>query len=223
MKTIRLFFLVYILCCFNSLFAQEEMGNGLLLPQFEKGEVVFKNGARNSALLNYSLSQQEMLFKDADDAIMALADPTEVLVVIIGERRFFPISSKGIFYEEVQAGNGSFFVQHKAIMLSEGKASAYGGYSQTSAITSYESLSGSSYGTIYKLNPDEKFKLKNENFYYILSGKSYKKFNSAKSLGKLFKGQEAKIEAFAKENSVNFSKINDITRVVEYGYSLPSK
>ena len=222
MKTIRLFFLFYVLCSFGPLIAQEEVGNGYLFPQFEKGEVVFKNGARNSALLNYNILQQEMLFQDADSTIMALADPTEVIVVVIGERRFFPISSKGIFYEEIQAGNGSFFVQHKAIMLSEGKATAYGGYSQTSSVTSYGTYSSSS-GAVYKLNPDEKFRLKNENFYYILSGKSYKKINSAKTLGKLFKGNESKIEAFAKEQSINFTKTDDVNQIVEYGYSLPSK
>ena len=114
MKTIQVFFFVYIFCCFNSLFAQEELGNGFLFPQFEKGEVVFKNGVRNSALLNYSLLQQEMLFLDKDSTMMALAETNNVLVVIFGERRFFPISSKGIFYEEIQTGNGYLFVQYKA-------------------------------------------------------------------------------------------------------------
>ena len=223
MKIFRSFFLVYILCCFNSLFAQEEIGNGLLFPQFEKGEVVFKAGMRNSAMLNYNIVQQEMLFQDNDNTIMALADPAEVLVVIIGERRFFPISSKGIFYEEIQAGEGSFFVQHKATVISEGKGAGYGGYSQTSSITQYGSIFGSSSGNVYYLNPDEKFRLKNDNFYYILSGKNYKRFNSAKALGKLFKGNESKIEAFAKEQSINFSKIEDVSRIIEYGYSLPSK
>ena len=221
MKAIKLFFLACVSCCFSPLLAQDEVGNGLIFPKFENGTVVFKNGARYSALLNYSMLQQEMLFQDADNTIMALANVEEIIVVIIGERRFFPFSSKGIFYEEIQAGNGSFFVQYKATMISEGKASAYGGYSQTSSITSYGTIFGS--GNVYQLNPDEKFRLKTENAFYLLSGKSYKKFNSAKALGKLFKGNESKIEEFAKEQSINFSKTDDIARVVEYGYSLPKK
>lgn len=220
MKTIRLFFFAYIFCCLNPLFAQDEMGNGLLFPQFEKGTVVFKNGSRTPALLNYNMLQEEMLFQDANSTVMVLANPVDILVVIIGEQRFSPISSKGIFYQEIQAGNGSFFVQHKAAMLSEGKAAAYGGYSQTSSITAYGSLYNAESGTVYNLNINEKFKLKIDNFYYILSGKNYKKFNNAKSLGKLFKGNESKIEQFAKEQSINFNKIEDITRIVEYGYSI---
>ena len=223
MKAIKLFFLACVLCCFSPLLAQDEIGNGLIFPNFEKGTVLFKNGVKSSALLNYSMFQQEMLFQDADNTIMALANVEEVIVVTIGERRFFPISTKGIFYEEIQAGNGYFFVQYKAYMLSEGKASAYGGYSQTSSITSYGNLFSSTSGTVYQLNPDEKFRLKTENIFYLLSGKSYKKFISAKTLGKLFKGNESKIEEFAKEQSINFSKTDDIARIVEYGYSLPKK
>ena len=105
-------------------------------------------------------------------------------------------------------------------MLSKRKEVAYGGYSQTSSITSYESFSNSTTGTVHKLNLDEKFRIKKENFYYLQSGKSYKRFNSAKSLGKLFKGKESKIEEFAKEHSINFNNIDDIARIVEFAYSL---
>ena len=220
MKAIRLFLFAYFLCCFSFLFAQEEMGNGMLFPQFENGTVILKNRTKSNALLNYSMLQQEMLFQNSDGTIMAFADALDIIVVNIGDRRFFPISSKGLFYEEIQAGKGSFFVQYKVNIISEGKASAYGGYSQTTAITSYSTISNATTGTTHKLNADEKFRLKKDNFYYLQSGKSYKKFTSAKSLGKLFKGKGLKIEEFAKEHSTNFNNINDIARIVEYGYSL---
>ena len=220
MKAIRLLFFAYFLCCFNFLFAQEELGNGMLFPQFESGTVVLKNRTQSTASLNYSMLEQEMLFQDTDGLIMAFADALDIVVIKIGNRRFFPVSSRGLFYEEIQAGNGFFFVQYKANMLSEGKASAYGGYSQTTSITSYATISNGTTGTMHKLNPDEKFRLKKENFYYIKSGNSYKKFHSAKTLGKLFKGKGAKIEEFAKEQSINFNNIEDIARIVEYGYSL---
>jgi hypothetical protein len=204
------------------LFAQEEIGNGMLFPQFEKGTVVFKNGTRTSASLNYSMTQQEMLFLNPDSTMMAIANPLEVIVVTIGEHRFLPVSVEGLFYEEIQAGTGSFFVQRKATPLSEGKASGYGGYSQTTAITSYGNIYDGS-GNFVKLNPDEKFRLKIECIYYLKSGNSFKKFFSAKTLGKLFKGHEKDIEEFANKQSVNFSKIGDINRIVEYGYSLTNE
>ena len=216
----RLFyFCAFAFCCFNSLLAQEEVGSGMIFPQFEKGTVVFKDGTHSAASLNYNMLQREILFLNADSTILALANPSEVLVVIIGERRFLPVSSGGVFYEEIEAGKGSFFVERIANMVSAGKAAGYGGYSQTGSVTSYESIQTSS-GAYQKLNPDEKFKLNINVHYYLKSGDSYKKFFSANTLGKLFKGHEAEIEAFAKDQSIDFSKVDDIARIVEYAYSL---
>jgi len=218
MKTSRLCFFLFALFCFTSLFAQEELGNGMLFPQFQKGTVIFKSGARSSASLNYSMTQQEMLFMEADSTVMALADPLDISVVIIGERRFIPVTSAGVCYEEIQAGKGSFFVNQKATLLSKGKASAYGGYSQTSSTRQLGTYHSD--GTTVKLNPDEKFVLNIKNTYYLKSGNSYKGFYSAKTLGKLFKGHGAEIEKFATEQSINFSKTEDVVRIVEYGYGL---
>jgi hypothetical protein len=221
MKTIRLCFYLLALGYFNSLFAQQEVGNGMLFPNFEKGMVNFKNGTSSSATLNYNMMQEEMVFLSPDSMIMAVANPLEVAVVIIENRRFLPISAKGVFYEEIQAGKGSFFVQRKAAMLSQGKAAGYGGYSQTSSVDSYESFHSN--GTYVKLNPDEKFTIKADSIFYLKFGDSYKRFFSAKTLGKLFKGHEAEVEEFAEKQSVNFSKTSDVARIVEYGYSLAEK
>ena len=218
MKTIRL--CICLCFCFNTLFAQqEELEYGFLLPQFESGFVVFKNGMRSSASLNYSMLKQAMMFMDKENVILEFADPLSILVVIIGERRFFPVSSKGTFYEEIKTGNGFFYVNYKAFMASQGKEAAYGGYSQTSASTSLGSFENNSSIRV-KLKSSEKFSMKTENSYFIKSGDKYKRIFSAKTLGKLFKGQTSKIEEFAKEQSIDFSKPDDIAKIVEYAFNL---
>jgi len=219
MKTIRLCFYLLIAGCFNSLFAQEEVGSGMLFPAFEKGTVIFKTGTRSSASLNYDMIRQQMLFLEADSTIKAIANSLDISVVIIGERRFLPVSSQGEFYEEVQAGKGSLFVKRKATLLSQGKAAAYGGYSQTSSTTSFSSWHDNA-GNSVNLSVNEKFSLEIKCTYYLKIGNSYKSFFSAKSLGKLFKGHESEIEEYAKKQPVDFSKIEDVFRMVEYGYGL---
>jgi len=188
----------FVLCSFNSLFAQEEIGKGMLFPQFEKGIVIFKNGVRSSASLNYDMIQQQMLFLEADSTIKAIANFLEISVVIIGEQRFVPISSDGIFYEEIQSGKASFFVSRKATQFSEGKGIGFGVYSQTTSATSCTSLHDRvNVGSSANLTPDEKYKLEIQYTYYLKSGNSYKRFFSAKALGKLFKSHESEIEEFA--------------------------
>ena len=221
MKTIQLCMCLCAVFCVNSLFAQEELGDGLLFPQFESGIVTFKNGTRTQASLNYNMLYQKMWFKDNENNIMEIANLPQVLMVTIGERRFFPVPT-GAFYEQLPAGGDFFFVQHLATMISQGKASAYGGYSQTSAATSIGSLESGTSGRVV-LKADEKFKQKRDFVYYLKSGNSYKRFTSAKALGKLFKGQASKIEEFAKEQSINFSKTEDVAKIVEYGFSLMNK
>jgi len=219
MKTLRFYFYLFALCSFNSLFAQEVSGDGRLFPQFEKGTVFLKNGVHASVSLNYDMVQEQMLFLAPDSTEMKIANPLDVAVVKIGERRFLPASSKDIFYEEIPAGEGSFFVQRIAFYLSEGKAAAYGGYSQTSSVTSYGSIQSENEG-IVKLKPGDKFRLVTQYVYYLQSGNKYKKFNSAKTLGKLFKGHESEIQAFADRESIDFRTMEAVARIVEYGYSL---
>ena len=185
MKSIRLFFCLLLSGSLVSLYAQEELGNGLLLPQFEQGIVVFKDGTRYAASLNYSTIQEKMLFLEADSTVFEIAKPIDVSVVIIGERRFVP-------------------------------------FSQTHSSTSYGSWQSDMGGTV-KLNPDEKFRMRTDKFYYLKPGKSYKRFHSAKTLGKLFKGFESEIARFANEQSIDFTKTDDVARIVEYGFSLTSK
>jgi len=220
MKIRKLCIYLCTVLCINSLLAQEELGNGYLFPKFENGTVIFKKGNRVAALLNYNLQVQEMQYVDKEQTIMALANLPDILAVIINERRFVPTQSGGIFYEEIQIENGFFYIQHKATMISQGKEAGYGGRSQTSATTSIGQYYSNEIGRVERLESSEKFVQKRDNFYYLKSGNSYKRFVSAKTLGKLFKSQASKIETFAKDNSINFTKIEDIAKIVDYGFSL---
>ena len=217
MKTLRFCIFLFALFCSCSLLAQEEYVDRLLFPQFEEGIVFFKNGARTRGRFNYSMLQQKMMFMDEGDNMKMFGKMPPIGAVYIGERIFFPISSKGVYYEQLYTENGTFFVQHKAEILRRGRAAPFGGYSQTSSVTSV----GSIYTSIgyVDLEIDTKTDFKNSCLYYIKSGERYKQFNSARSLGKLFKGQTSKIEAFAKANATDFSNTEDVFKIVEFAFS----
>ncbi len=214
--------LLLFLCCFLPIVAQgqasSDLTNGLLFSQFKEGTVSYKDGKKIKALLNYNSVEEEMLFRNPDNSILALANPAEVTGIQIGNRHFV-YARKDAFYEQIAAGNQSFYIQWKSKLISQGKGTAYGGHSQASSITNIGSMQG--HGADYaRFNLDEIFETKTERFFYIKQKNSFKKFNSAKTLGKLFKGNEDKIEQFAKENSVDFSKTEDIEKIVAYCYTL---
>jgi hypothetical protein len=219
MKTIKLCICLCTLLGFNSLFAQKQADYAFLFPQFEKGFVVFKNGTRTPALLNYSTFNQEMMFLDDENQMMEFANLPAIHSVIIGDRRFFPVSSKRSFCEEINTENGSFYIQYNAYMISKGKETAYGGYSQTTSASAVGSIEINQSRRVM-LESGEKFGMKRDEFYFIKTGNSFKRFYSAKTLGKLFKGYAPMIDAFAKEKSIDFTNYDDIVTIVDYAYSL---
>jgi hypothetical protein len=219
MKKLRSILILSALYCSVAAIAQENLNNGLLFGKFMSGTVIYKNMTQVSALLNYNSVEEEMLFKTPDNSIMALDNPSSVAAIVIGNRRFV-YAQKDAFYEEISAGkDNSFYILWKSKLISQGKGSAYGGRSGASAITNIGSHQGR--GADYsRLNLDEKFETKTEQYFYLKINDKYKLFNSAKSLGKLFKGHEAEIEEFAKQQNTDFKKTSDIAEITEYCYSL---
>lgn len=222
MKTKRLHFSLCTLMCFCNLFAQEVQDYGFLFPQFTNGLVNFKNKTNTQAFLNYSTINQEMVFIDKDSTIMEFINTSDIASVTIDDRSFIPIPSKRFFFEVIRTKNGSFYVQYVSYLVSQGKATAYGAYSETVAQTSIGNITNSS-SRYLKLQPDEKFRMKREEFFYLKSGNKYKKIISVKSFSKLFKGQSSQIEKFAEDNSINFSKSDDIAKIAEYAFDLMNK
>lgn len=197
-----------------TVFCQTELDNGLLFPDFSLGEVHYKNGSVANAQLNYNTMEEELLFKDPNGEVMAVSEPQNIGFVVINERIFVHIKND-LFYEVVEQEDGlSFYIQWKSKPVSEGKGSAYGGRSQASSITNvgtYRNRAG-----YRSLNLDEKFKVKVDCSYYLRISNSYKKINTVKSLTKLFKGHDSEIENYAKEQKIDFSKQEDIRKIVAF-------
>ncbi|MDR2843752.1 MAG: hypothetical protein LBV57_03800 [Candidatus Symbiothrix sp.] len=217
----HLFFVCICFCLFSIPLSaqQEELFDGFLFPQYEKGYVILKENKnlRIASHLNYDTFNEKMLFLDTDSSVMELVGE-DVLVVVIGERAFLPSENGKSFYESVSTREGQLFVQRKSKEISKGKAAGYGSYSATSAVESLGHID-SSFGT-KNLKSDELFKTKLDLYFYLKNGSKFEKFFSTKTLGKLFKGKQADIETFAKENSTNFAKLEDVKKITEYCFSL---
>jgi hypothetical protein len=198
--------------------AQEEtMGNGMLFEDFESGVVFLKNNSKVTTKLNYDLVDERILYLGEGEQVMELVTEGVVLITV-GDRRFLP-AVKSAFYEELPCEKYSLYLRHQVKILSEGKATAYGGRSSTASIDNVSTIGGGTSGRVFHLKNDEKFKEKHEYNYYLKTGRKFERINSAKALGKLFKHHQKEIEAFAKDNNIHFSKIDDIKKIIDYAYS----
>jgi hypothetical protein len=89
-----------MLICFllfsNLVYSQQQndsiIGASLLLfPKFTEGKVILQDGSLNSALLNYDTYTDQMQFLGDNNLKLTFAEPQNVLMVEIENRRFFYI------------------------------------------------------------------------------------------------------------------------------------
>ena len=204
--------LVLLLIMFTALGTQaQERLQGLLYPDFQEGIVSFKDGRRVSALLNYSVDVEEMIYKEGDQ-ILAIANPGDVIVVNIKEDTFVH-GPKNIFYQVVPAGKGVIYVQWKSSIISQGKAAGYGGYSSTAAITNYSTIEQA--GSVKKLKADEKLLIKPNNLYWIKNVKGrYVNVTTNKMMQKNFPSKN--INAFCDQHNLDHTKHADMLKLMAY-------
>lgn len=216
MKPLFIGYLLFLLPSFCG-FAQNDSVKGFLFPDYREGVVTYKNGAKAKAQLNYNLATEEMRFisrQQNQEVIMILDNLPEVGSVIIDDRRFVPVNNA--FYECVTAGKGDYYIQRKISKIQRAKNTGLG-YSTSSASSDVGYYSPQA----KELESTDLFEEKVENTFYLKDSKNnYKKFNSAKLLEKLFKGHEAEIDSYAKENSIDFTNQDAVTRIVKFAYDL---
>ena len=210
-----LFLLIIVMSPFIAI-AQDDEIRPFLLPEFEKGLVTLKSGlTKLSALLNYDMVEERMIYMLPDSSFNEL-DARNVSLVNVSGRIFVPI--KKSFYERILVDNEEYYIAHKCKVLSKGRAAGYGTYSQTASIRGM--VIPNSSGVSYMLASNELFEGIDETVVLVKNGNKYVKITSLKVLVKQFLPHKAKVEAYAKENKINFKKANQVRAIVEYAYSL---
>lgn len=153
------------------------------------------------------------MFISPDSTILEIANPEEMSFAYI-EGRIFEHIKGTTFYERLDIGGSRLYIQRKSKPISKGKTGAYGMPSQSTAISSISSIND--VGLNLKLKIAEEYEIKQENTYYLKRKNSLKRFYSADTFAKLFKGHENEIKKYVKENNLDFDNLEDIKTVVEY-------
>lgn len=109
-------------------------------PDFEQGMVLFRNGSRQKAELNYNHYSQQLLYKQANDKgssdILRVTNMNDIQMVSIGEYTYLPV---GNALAQILVDDVVSLLASRKVNAVEKKMGAYGTGGNTSAITNLTS------------------------------------------------------------------------------------
>lgn len=180
-----------------------------LFPAFTKGVVKMKSGDSYSAMFNYNMVEEEMIFINKASSYLALENIGSVDTIIIAGRRFIPVQK--VFYEVLYNGQYPVFIQHKSKYSQEGTATAYGLTSQTNARETYVNVKAGN--QIRSLDMPDNVKVVPEDVYWIRVKDELKRFINERQFIKLFPEKEDELKSFIRKTPVDFSKRDDLVKL----------
>ena len=212
-------FVITIICLLYAvtITAQTEYRRSeLLFDGFTQGMVLFKNKTTAKAPFNYDMFKGEMLFMDGENK-MILQNPHTIDTIYIDERKFIPY--KNAYLEKVDTESNILLIEWVVVIsneLIEGKGLiSHGGGTDVLNISRSQTTGEAASAE----NIESSFK--NNNTYYLLSGKKMQKFNTIQGLAKLYPKESAnEIQKFASDNKINIQKPEDLNSLIGFADKL---
>ncbi|MFN8239760.1 MAG: hypothetical protein U0X39_03305 [Bacteroidales bacterium] len=189
----------------------------LLLPKFMKGIVKLKDGKKNTAILNYDLVNQQMVFLQRK-LTLVLDNPLLVDTIFLANRIFVPFD-KGFFEVLFVSPNYVLFKQNKSYAESKGTPIGYGAMSQTTPMSYVRQIYGAN-GAIDLKVPND-VKIVDDSDYWIRRDGKMDRFSSRSQLVRLFPQKSKELDSFIRKNRVDFTKSDQVRNVIAYLDGLP--
>jgi len=182
-----------------------------LFPDFTKGIIKMKDGRTLSAVLDYNMVDEEMVFEQKK-VYMVLDKPEEIDTVYLQNRRFIPVEKA--FYEVIVKGNVSLYIQHKARYVPVSSSTAYGMKSPTAPLTSV--LTVSSGNQMRSVELPDNVTISPATVYWVRTGNKMHKFTTEKQFLKIFSGSEDDLKKFIKESKIDLKTREDLIKLGNY-------
>ena len=181
-------------------------------PQFVYGKVFFRPGDSSGGRLNYNRLLDQMQFIDFKGDTLNIADPGTIKSIRINNDLFY--YDEGYVKLIKDSNTIKLAAKQTLRVVNKEKTGAYNMPSSTSAIDSYGSYM--SEGKMYKLVPREDIVLKKQTQYYF--GDKFNHFILAnkKNLLRLYSKQNVSLNAYLKENNVDFTSQEDLEKLLQY-------
>lgn len=186
-----------------------------LFTDFNQSKLKMKDSNIKTAVMNYNTVTGCMVFV-RDDEYYDLLNPEMVDTIYLNDRLFIPIGKA--FYEVLQSGPVSLFIQHKGEVIPPGKPAAFGGTSQTSSSDYATTINLA--GGQYNLPLPNDFKVRLTTIYWIRKNNEWLDFTNEKQFLKLFPEKKDQLKNFIKENRFKMNNAEHVKKIVDYSVSI---
>ena len=185
---------------------------------FMKGSAFYKDGNIVQSMLNYNYLTSQIEFINPKGDTLELIHGNDFIKIVVESDSFY-YYNKCFIQQVSHAPAYNLFV--KKILQNSGseKKGAYDIYSGTTSISSVNTIVDNRMNSI-KLTTDENIRFIFKEYYY-LSGK-FDQFYPATKQGAidLFGNHEKKLNEFLEKNEINFTKKEDLEKLLEYARTI---
>jgi hypothetical protein len=182
-----------------------------MYPEFKDGIVNQKNREQGGAKLNYNKVLDEIQFISNKGDTLSLGDEQNISSVIVEKDTFY--YSQG-YISKITELKGVRFGSKKILELSNReKVGAMGGVS-SAAITSYDKMYSAQ--GVKDLVSKEYLTFSEHQYFFIGDSYSHFKALNKKSLLNVYARQQAAVENYLREKSINFLKEEDVMNLIEF-------
>jgi hypothetical protein len=184
-----------------------------LYRNFEPGIVIFKDGNRAEAKLNYNIVLGQMLFLQSPKDTLAIGNPEKIFFVAVKSDTFY--YWKG-YHQLVETGFGKYLTKKQYVKVEDvRKGGAYGTTSSLSATNTISSYSDQN-NQRARLTENQEFVVARRNEFFISNSKGRYWILSKQNVMKLYPKHKNAIQDFLIAENIDFNKEEDAVKLFRF-------
>lgn len=190
-------------------FSKEET---FLYPDFQEGNVIFKNRESARVKLNYNILLGQMLYIRAKDTL-SIANPGELLVIELKCDTFYYANG---YHQLLKMSFGRFLTKKQYVKYDDiRKGDAFGTTSSLSATTTMSSYTGRGNQTV-NLIVNQEFVVSKRCEYYIADSKNRYRILNKTTINSMYPRHKKQIHEYIAEENISLNQENDVLKLFDY-------
>jgi len=197
---------------------QEVLKRIFQYAEFTPGTAFYKDGEIVNSKLNYNYFTNQIMFIDPKGDTLQLINGGNFSKIVISTDTFY-YHNKDFIQQISHYTSYNLLIKRSLENIGSEKKGAYGAYSSNSAISNINTIVDNRSGTVNLLSDQNiTFAFKDS---YFVSGKFQQYYPAnKKGISDLFGKNEKQLKEFLEKNNINFSKKEDLEKLIEYAHTV---